>query len=42
MVFASPQENVRKFWTNDQFQFFIDNCEGKYWEHNCKAFKYTN
>jgi len=42
VVFTSPQENVRRLWTNAQFQFCIDNCEGKYWEHNCKAFKEAN
>ncbi len=42
IVFTSFQVNVKRLWTNAQFQFFIDNCEGKYWEHNCKAFKETN
>jgi hypothetical protein len=42
VVFTSPQENVRRLWTNAQFQFCINNCEGKYWEHNCKAFKEAN
>jgi len=28
------QENVSRFWTNAQFQFFLDICEEKFYEFN--------
>jgi hypothetical protein len=42
VVFTTLQKIVGTIWTNAQFQFLIDICEGKYWKYNRKAFKEAN
>jgi hypothetical protein len=34
--------NLKREWKEATFMFWVDMCEEKYWEYNCKPFKQAN